>query len=137
MVCVHACLLFEIVQGFCGWCVCLWCVLGVVNLEKKDIYFLPCTHARDTGGPGAFACNLAIFFGKLVTCTHYGATYWGNLQGTVYFPGGSTPIVPTKSPVVNKIIYYLTIYLYILIIKVIRLWCFCAHGLPLVLSLMI
>ena len=82
------------------------------------IYFYCVTHAWDSGGPGAFACNIAIFFDKLVTCTHYGATYWDNVQGTVYFPGGSTPIVPTKSPVVNKIIYYLTIYLYIPIIKV-------------------
>ena len=62
-----------------GGVVCLWCVLGGVHLENKNIYFLPCTHARDTGGPGAFACNLAIFFSKLVTCTHYGATYWDTL----------------------------------------------------------
>ena len=75
-------------------------------------------YAWDTRGGAVFACNLDIFFGKLVTCTHYGATYWDNLQGTVYFPGGSTPIVPIKSQVVNKIIYYLTIYLYIPIIKV-------------------
>jgi len=76
-----------------GGVVCLWCVLGGVHLENRNIYFLPCAYARDTGGPGAFACNLAIFFGKLVTCTHYGATCWDNLWGIVYFPGGSTPIV--------------------------------------------
>ena len=59
-----------------GGIVCLWCVLGGVNLENKDIYFLPCTHARATGGPGVFACNVAIFLRKIVTCTTYGASLW-------------------------------------------------------------
>ena len=48
---------------------------GVVNYK----YFCPMAYAWDTGGGVVFACNLDIFFGKLVTCTHYGATYWDNL----------------------------------------------------------
>jgi len=67
--------------------------------------------ARATGGYWVLVCNLTIFFGKLVTCTHYGATYWDTLYreklqgghvpilrtvilgGIVYFPEGYTPIV--------------------------------------------
>ena len=84
----------------------------------EKIYFYRVTHAWDTGGPYICACNLAIFLCEIVTCMSYGATYWVHPMCMVYFPGGSTPIVPTKSPVVNKIIYFLTIYLYIPIIKV-------------------
>ena len=69
----------------------VWCLfgggfvrLGSINdgkfsLQKSAEIFISCTHAWDTGDSPVFACNLAIFFGKLVTCTHYGATYWGNL----------------------------------------------------------
>ena len=51
----------------------------VINDKTNYKYFCPMTHAWDTGGGAVFACNLDIFFGKLVTCTHYGATYWDNL----------------------------------------------------------
>ena len=58
----------------------LACLPWYVFLEVvkcKDL--LPCAYAWDSGGGIALACNLAIFFSKLVTCTHYGATYWDNL----------------------------------------------------------
>ena len=64
--------------GFMFW-ECLF-AFGYVFLEVvkyKDL--LPYGYAWDTGGGRALACNLDIFFGKLVTCTHYGATYWDNL----------------------------------------------------------
>ena len=69
----------------------VWCLfgggfvrLGSINdgkfsLQKSAEIFISCTHAWDSGGHTHIACNLAIFFGKLVTCTHYGATYWDNL----------------------------------------------------------
>ena len=49
------------------------------TINEVIIYFSLCAYAWDSGGPSAFACNIDIFFGKLVTCTHYGATYWDNL----------------------------------------------------------
>ena len=48
-------------------------VLGFINV----IFFIE--YATATGGDWVLVCNLAIFFGKLVTCTHYGATYWDNV----------------------------------------------------------
>ena len=70
------------------------------------------------------ACNVNIFFGKMVTCTTYGATLrvqplkcnalririrWV-VGYTLYFPGGSTPIVSIRSTFVNKIIIFLDVY---------------------------
>ena len=52
--------------------------------KRKNIYMY--AHARDTPTPPVFACNLDIFFGKLVTCTHYGATYWVIPIGYGVFP---------------------------------------------------
>ena len=73
-----------------GWWLCLPLVFSLI----RKIYFLPCTHARVTGGVWVFACNLDIFFGKLVTCTHYGATYWDTLYSK-RCRGGRVPILRT------------------------------------------
>ena len=51
-------------------------LLSLIQVEKKlakYIYFIR-AYARDTGGPPAFACNVAIFLCELVTCMTYGQT---------------------------------------------------------------
>ena len=71
--------------GFMLW-VCL-SAFGHVFLEVvkyKDL--LPYGYAWDTGGGRALACNLDIFLCEIVTCTHYGATYWVIPIGYSVFP---------------------------------------------------
>ena len=77
-----ACVIVVLFVVGCCWggVVCLWFVsMKQDNQKCKEIYIFCRAYARDTPGPPAFACNLDIFFSELVTCTHYGATYWDNL----------------------------------------------------------
>ena len=68
-VCVHA-------KGY----FLLQCEYYKMILARCDLGFsVTVILASATGGLPISICNIAIFFGKLVTCTHYGATYWGNL----------------------------------------------------------
>ena len=69
---------YVLIVGCCWLVFCLPLAISETINDKK-IYFSSCTHAWDTGDSPAFACNLDIFFGELVTCTHYGATYWDTL----------------------------------------------------------
>ena len=65
---------------FGGGFVCLGSINdGKFSLQKSAEIFILRTHAWDSGGHTHIACNLAIFFDELVTCTHYGATYWDTL----------------------------------------------------------
>jgi hypothetical protein len=90
--------------------------------DKLPRNIFVCGRARDTPPPPVFACNVAIFLRKLVTCTTMWAYPLGNpcikRGGCVYcicIPEVYTPIVLTKSRSVKifLIYFYFLDYFYV------------------------